>query len=790
MAKKNKSKSSKNGTATAPTEARQSGQGRSTIIAAAAIAALAAVAAVVMSRDPAAAHGQAALRCYASDACAARDLPACGVVTAPSKIAAALRCAVDAKTVAVAAVSTLDTTLVRKGRDTLLSTGANASAIDRALLALDVECGTKAAAASPSIRAVLDIFKEVSAAHAREPVGGERIGQLRKALQGHDIDVRGALGGGGLFASALSVATADTPLLRAARNCDARATMALLQLGANPRLSDARHFRALDLALKCEDRRVFGVAKVIVDFCGKGCVDFEGDITPRDGLNPLHRVLLLWASSFFPTRPQQNPWNMMLGWMLEAGADATQQTRTPSGEAPLHIACAKRNVKALELILDALERAGALRPALQQGDALGGFLPLHVCGGAWQIWSVTLPRLLAGAGELHTQALDADDACIPPIRALATPDGHPALATADTLAKCGFLGRAVALLLEKGADIAQRDAQNRTVLHFLHPHLIQDAASSLMQVDAPYANVITAAVLRRPDALQLLAESRLERERWHVAPRKPAPHSSFDAPSLDCDAVVALATSDDIVREHIRNHRPVLRRNALDESWNNARRDWGDREALAKLAGGALVRSGPIPYASAFSTTEAILSLKEAMHRGYEDSVRAAALRKNKLPVDAPSYVFEQIRWDGSSADHPLFDVIKERVGSSPLDAYVIHNAQFFVGSKYSGAPAHYHSHAMNFLVTGKKRWLLWPPASALYSRTPAVSWLDRKDAQAYQCVQPANASLYVPAGWGHAVLNLDDHTLGVALEFHVPGELAWSFESRAVDLVAASRRL
>ena len=38
----------------------------------------------------------------------------------------------------------------------------------------------------------------------------------------------------------------------------------------------------------------------------------------------------------------------MLAWMLEAGADATQPTRTPSREAPLHIACAKRNVRALE----------------------------------------------------------------------------------------------------------------------------------------------------------------------------------------------------------------------------------------------------------------------------------------------------------------------------------------------------------------------------------------------------------------------------------------------------------
>ena len=119
----------------------------------------------------------------------------------------------------------------------------------------------------------------------------------------------------------------------------------------------------------------------------------------------------------------------------------------------------------------------------------------------------------------------------------------------------------------------------------------------------------------------------------------------------------------------------------------------------------------------------------------------------------------------------------------------VIHDAQFFVGSRYSGAPAHYHSHAMNFLVRGKKRWLLWPPSSALYSRVPAVSWLDRKDARAYQCVQPENASCVRPRGRGHAVLNLEDHTVGVALEFHVAGELAWSFESRATHPVSHDRR-
>ena len=95
--------------------------------------------------------------------------------------------------------------------------------------------------------------------------------------------------------------------MRAARNCDPRATMALLQLGANPRLRDARNLRALDLALKCQDRNVFGVAKLLIDHCGRACVDFEAEATPHDGLNPLHRVMLLWASSWFPTRPAQNP---------------------------------------------------------------------------------------------------------------------------------------------------------------------------------------------------------------------------------------------------------------------------------------------------------------------------------------------------------------------------------------------------------------------------------------------------------------------------------------------------
>mgnify|MGYP001384816524 CR=1 FL=1 len=281
MAKKNKNKPSKNGTKAAARDATAPKPSRSGIYAAAAIAALAAVAAVALnSRDPATAHAQTILRCYASSTCT-EPLPSCGVVTAPSQIASALR-ANDA--VLVAAVRSSTTTLVRAAGETPLASGTNASAIDRALLALDVECGTKiATTTSPRLKTVLAVFKEVSGTQAREPVVEARIAQLRKLLKDSDVDVRGALGVGGFFASAASMETADTPLLRAARNCDPRATMALLQLGANPRLRDARDLRALDLALKCQDRNVFGVAKVLIDHCGKPCIDFEDETTPHDG---------------------------------------------------------------------------------------------------------------------------------------------------------------------------------------------------------------------------------------------------------------------------------------------------------------------------------------------------------------------------------------------------------------------------------------------------------------------------------------------------------------------------
>ena len=136
----------------------------------------------------------------------------------------------------------------------------------------------------------------------------------------------------------------------------------------------------------------------------------------------------------------------MLAWMLEAGADATQPTRTPSQRGAFTYCLRQTKCEsartAARFTYEIREPPGSSTTKRRPRR----LRPLHVCGGSWKIWSVTLPRLLAGAGELNTQALDLDEACIPLVRALATSDGQPALATADVLAQCGFYGRAVALL--------------------------------------------------------------------------------------------------------------------------------------------------------------------------------------------------------------------------------------------------------------------------------------------------------------------------------------------------------
>ena len=102
---------------------------------------------------------------------------------------------------------------------------------------------------------------------------------------------------------------------------------------------------------------------------------------------------------------------------------------------------------------------------------------------------------------------------------------------------------------------------------------------------------------------------------------------------------------------------------------------------------------------------------------------------------------------------------------------------QFFLGERGGGAPAHPHSHAVNSLAWGTKRWRLWPPAGSYFAAaSPWQDWEQKQEeeqeggtqgAAALECTQEAGDIVFVPASWGHAVLNVRD-SVGMTVEFDV----------------------
>ena len=96
---------------------------------------------------------------------------------------------------------------------------------------------------------------------------------------------------------------------------------------------------------------------------------------------------------------------------------------------------------------------------------------------------------------------------------------------------------------------------------------------------------------------------------------------------------------------------------------------------------------------------------------------------------------------------------------------------QFYLGPKNTGAQPHTHNHAWNMMAYGRKLWYMWSPDAAFYTTIPIRPYIDRfvrqlpPDERPMSCIQEAGDFVYVPAGWGHTALNLED-SIGIAIGF------------------------
>jgi hypothetical protein len=143
--------------------------------------------------------------------------------------------------------------------------------------------------------------------------------------------------------------------------------------------------------------------------------------------------------------------------------------------------------------------------------------------------------------------------------------------------------------------------------------------------------------------------------------------------------------------------------------------------------------------------------------------------------VESPRYLFKQNQFHNITAyiqPPRFFDSKEDEFRWSQAERG--RKSLFFIGPTHSGTTWHSHSSTWNAVVVGRKRWLMMPPQSEYkgkheHDEVPSLrKWLansyEEYENGMLECVQEAGTVLYIPDGWGHATVNLED-SIGIAVE-------------------------
>eukprot|EP00752_Nemacystus_decipiens_P013460 g11922.t1 len=258
------------------------------------------------------------------------------------------------------------------------------------------------------------------------------------------------------------------------------------------------------------------------------------------------------------------------------------------------------------------------------------------------------------------------------------------------------------------------------------------------------------------------AVSEHQRQQWHES------------------ALAALAE----VRRLVSEGEPVMVRNVVP--WLQQQQDvqlrFPDASAFADAWGHRPVDVGGVPYAKNFDLFNERTTLKDYIESTAGTAAAAAANREGSAAARLPpNYVF-QVDTEACVEGRELFGRIVEAALPSTGDKPIVcpppsglrglESVHYYLGGRLSGAPFHIHSDALNLAVSGKKKWWVVTPRSAVWSRRHIREYADEGkggpaggEDRPMECVQRGGDLVYVPGDWGHAAMNLEDGTFGYTLE-------------------------
>ena len=246
------------------------------------------------------------------------------------------------------------------------------------------------------------------------------------------------------------------------------------------------------------------------------------------------------------------------------------------------------------------------------------------------------------------------------------------------------------------------------------------------------------------------------------------PHSLPEDLKKDtCDFdVLESITADRFLIDYLSIQKPVLIRNILKDR-NKLKLDF-QRQNLEKKFGSLVFQSKPISYGertnSFDNSTDVTIS---------EFLVKMSNLfsENNHLQIEEvnpPNSIYQDI--PGTS---PLLEDFKHPdIFSADKQNIHLRNYQIYLGPPLSGAPPHFHTHSWNVLLYGQRRWFLFPPNEAFYTKQHALDWYrddvmshSNEDGTYLGCTQDSGDLLYIPDMWGQAVLNIKE-SVGFSQEF------------------------
>ena len=345
----------------------------------------------------------------------------------------------------------------------------------------------------------------------------------------------------------------------------------------------------------------------------------------------------------------------------------------------------------------------------------------------------------------------------------------------------------VKLLLKHHADSQARTVIAHTSLHVAALRGSYDVVEPLIQAglkpsDKDYFNrtALQVACLQRwsAEGMAKVLQTRLPQFCPSPLLYSPAPKLSPQGGWLNsgvplppeltkerCDFDVRIDLDvDTFVFDYLALQRPVLVRNATNSHLLKKVYQTWQRSKFEQEFGKLSFTEVEIPYAASFGyTTSSKTTIKEFMAKLKKFHFEMKELGTIDY-VQNPTYIFEGV--------HPESPILSNFRAPVILDPELTHisttKTQFYLGPPLSGAPVHFHRNAWNVLIYGQKRWFVYPPDRAFYSKRHVWEWWQetyKNERDALECVQYPGDMIFVPDMWGHGVINLRE-SVGVASEF------------------------